>query len=235
MLKKLLLVIVLLIVAGSLFFAFQFMNSGSDSGLENQTVLLLAVDPGEQRPGMGGVDMAFALEVEGRNIKKITPIYPGGLYHPTQEAPPEIKAQGLNQLVMHDSLWDADPEVGAKLAQEIVEYHTGIKTDTVIIVNPTAVDALIQAVGPVNVPGRGMVSGNSIEFLRYEQTEGMSRGNAVESLMRPIFEKAQDEQNFMALSRVAIEQYLQGNIAVVPQDQVLKFALANGLGYFFNK
>ena len=71
-------------------------------------------------------------------------------------------------------------EAGSKVAQEIVKYHTGMETDLVVIVTPEAIDAMIQAIGPVYVEGKGYVTGNSIEFLREEQDQdGMSRGSAV--------------------------------------------------------
>ena len=35
-----------------------------------------------------------------------------------------------------------------------------------VIVTPEAIDAMIKAIGPVHVKGKGYVTGNSIEFLR---------------------------------------------------------------------
>ncbi len=232
MLKKILIIFLLLLVAGTGFLAYQYLVADSDINIENQTVLLLCADPEEQRPGLGGVDMAFALEIKDMKIKEVTPIYPGGMYHPTEPAPPEVQAQGLSVLVLHDSLWDADPKVGTKLAQEIVEYHTGIKTDTVVAVTPEVVDDMIQEVGPIYVPGRGYITGNSIEILREQQhKEGMSRGDAVESLMNPIFEASKDKQNFLALSRIGINHYVKGNVLVVPRSMATKLALSAGLDY----
>lgn len=45
----------------------------------NHNVLVLLADTDEQRPGIGAVDMAFAINVVNGNIGKVTPIYPGGM------------------------------------------------------------------------------------------------------------------------------------------------------------
>ena len=156
----------------------------------DHTILLLCVDPSEARPGLGGVDMAFAVHVVDGDIKNMTSIYPGGMMHPTASAPAGV---GTGRLMMHDTLWDADLEKGAKLAQETVESNTGIKTDAVVMVTPTAIDAFIAAVGPIDVPGQGTVTGNSLEFLRAEQNSGgMNRSSAVQSIMKPILNATKD-------------------------------------------
>ena len=147
--------------------------------------------------------------------------------HPTASAPAEA---GTGVLMLHDTLWDADPEVGAKLAQETVQANTGIKTDAVVMVTPEAIDAMIAAVGPINVPGQGTVTGNSIEFLRAEQnTGGMNRSSAVQSIMKPILNATKDPTKYAALSQVAVDQYLKGNIVVIPQSLFTQFAISKGI------
>ena len=151
----------------------------------DHTILLLCVDPSEARPGLGGVDMAFAVHVVDGDIKNMTSLYPGGMMHPTASAPAGV---ATGRLMMTTHCGDADLEKGAKLAQETVQSNTGIKTDAVVMVTPTAIDAFIAAVGPIEVPGQGTVTGNSLEFLRAEQnTGGMNRSSAVQSIMKPIF------------------------------------------------
>jgi hypothetical protein len=92
-------------------------------------------------------------------------------------------------------------------------------------------DAMINTIGPVYVEGQGYVSGNSIEFLRNEQNGGMSRGNAVESLMKGIMNAAQDPSKRSALLKTGFAEYTQGHIAVVPKDLFLKVLVSNGLDY----
>ena len=227
--KKILLIIILaLIIIAAAFVIYQYEQPASTNVMRgNHTLLLLTVDPSEQRPGMGGVDMAFAVNVTDGNVKNLTPIYPGGMMHPTAAAPAGVDT---GRLMLHDTLWDADPAVGAKLAQETVQANTGIKTDAVVIVTPDAIDAMIAAVGPINVPGQGNVTGNSIQFLREEQNSGgMSRGTAVESIMKPILNATKNPSKYGVLAQVATDQYMKGNIVVVPSSLFSQFAISKGI------
>ena len=231
--KKILLIIILaLIVIAAAFVIYQYEQPASTNVMKgNHTLLLLTVDPSEQRPGMGGVDMAFAVNTVDGNVKNLTPIYPGGMMHPTAMEP---AAASTGRLMLHDTLWDADPAVGAKLAQETVEANTGIKTDAVVMVTPDAIDAMIAAIGPINVPGQGTVTGNSIQFLRAEQNSGgMSRGNAVESIMKPILNATKDPSKYSTLAQIAVDQYMKGNIQVVPSSLFTQFAVSKGINAIF--
>lgn len=197
----------------------------------DHSVLMLCVDPSEKRPGMGAVDMAFVIHTHDGHVVNTTPIYPGGMSHPTASPPQYLKEnQGVNVLYLHDSLWDKDVEKGAKLAQEIVEYNTGYKTDAVVILNPDAVDALIQSIGPITINGQTYVNGSSIEFLRNEQYGGMSRGNAVEGMMKAIMNKSSDPANYSKLLQTGASEYTKGNIVVIPKDLFIKLLISNGLG-----
>ena len=226
--KILLLIILILIGLAAAFVIYQYEQPASTNVMRGEhTILLLCVDPSEARPGIGGVDMAFAVQVVDGNVKNLTSIYPGGMSHPSASAPAEV---GTGVLMLHDTLWDADPEVGAKLAQETVQANTGIKTDAVVIVTPEAIDAMIAAVGPITVPGQGTVTGNSIEFLRAEQnTGGMNRSSAVQSIMKPILNATKDPTKYSALSQVAVDQYLKGNIVVIPKSLFTQFAISKGI------
>ncbi|MBZ2167076.1 DUF4012 domain-containing protein [Methanobacterium spitsbergense] len=224
--KKILLIIILILIGlVAAFVIYQYEQPASTNMMKgNHTLLLLTVDPSEQRPGMGGVDMAFAVYTVDGDVKNLTPIYPGGMMHPTAMEPAGV---GTGRLMLHDTLWDADPAVGAKLAQETVVANTGIKTDGVVMVTP---DAMIAAVGPINVPGQGKVTGNSIQFLRAEQNSGgMSRGSAVESIMKPIMNATKDPSKYATLAQIAVDQYMKGNIAVVPSSLFTQFAISKGI------
>jgi hypothetical protein len=226
--RILLLIILILIGVAAAFVIYQYEQPASTNVMRgDHTILLLCVDPSEARPGLGGVDMAFAVHVVDGNIKNMTSIYPGGMMHPTAMEP---AGAGSGRLMLHDTLWDADPAVGAKLAQETVQANTGIKTDAVVMVTPTAIDAFIAAVGPINVPGQGNVTGNSIEFLRAEQnTGGMNRSSAVQSIMKPILNATKDPSKYATLAQVAIDQYSKGNIVVIPKDLFTQFAISKGI------
>lgn len=219
-------VIILAVFVGGLLFLYMNENGPLQSTL-NSKVLVLCADPSEARPGVGGVDMAFIIDLEHGDVKNFTPIYPGGMSHPSAAPPAGVDTGAL---MLHDTLWEEDIPAGAKLAQETVEYNTGIKTDAVVIVTPDAIDAILQAIGGVEVPGQGFVQGNSLEFLRGEQDQGgMSRGNAIESLANGIKSAAQDPGKRSAIMTTIIAQYNAGNIIVVPNDFAFRFMTAEGL------
>lgn len=213
---------------------FNFYSHGKEKFEGNYHVLLLCVDPSEQRPGVGAVDMAFVVNVTHGKVVNMTPIYPGGMANPTLSPTADMKKYGIDKYYLHDSLWSSDVEAGAKIAQETVEYNTGLKTDLVVIVTPEAIDAIIQAVGPIYVEGQGNVTGNSITFLREEQNqEGMLRGSAVESLMSAIKDAVQNPNNRKALMQTVSTQYSQGHIYVIPSDVFREFVVYEGINNLF--
>ncbi|MBP2046673.1 DUF4012 domain-containing protein, partial [Methanobacterium aggregans] len=114
---------------------------------------------------------------------------------------------------------------------EIVEYNKGIKTDAVVMITPDAVNALVSAAGPIYVDGYGYVTNDSINFIRGEQSGGgMTRGVAVESVMKPIIDSAESNPvTFLKLANVALDQYNKGYIRVVPKDFVAQFAITKSL------
>jgi hypothetical protein len=229
--KKIGIALLILIAAGLGVVAYEYQTTTAAENVMvgNHNILLLCVDPSEKRPGMGAVDMAFVISTHDGSVVNTTPIYPHHLTHPTASPPQYLQEEGMTKLYLHDSLWSNDTEAGAKLAQEIVEYNTGYKTDIVVIVNPEAVDAMISAIGPIYVEGQGYVNVSSIDIIRDEQyNQGISRGNAVESLMNPIKESIKNKTKFMALLRVAAIEYAKGNVVVVPKDAFIKIAIANG-------
>ena len=230
--KKIAIIILLIFIAGLLFVAYEYETTTAEENVMegDHNVLLLCADPSEKRPGIGAVDMAFIINTHNGNIKNVTPIYPGHMAHPTASPPQYLKdTQGVNKLYLHDSLWSADVENGTKLAQEIVQYNTGLKTDIVVVVTPDAIDAMIQAVGPIYINGT-QFNGSSIEFVRNEQyNQHMSRGNAVESVMKSVMNATKDQNKRSALLNAAAVEYAKGNIVVVPKDAFIKIAIANGL------
>ena len=233
--KKLIaLIILIILIAGAGLVISHYYSQGKEKFEGNYNVLLLCVDTSEQRPGVGAVDMAFVMNVNGGKVINMTPVYPGGLAHPTLSPTSDMKSYGIDKYYLHDSLWTSDVEKGSKIAQETVEYNTGMKTDLVIIVTPESIDAIIQAVGPINVEGQGQVTGNSIDFLREEQNEnGVSRGSAVQSLMEGIKTAVQDPNNRKALMETVSAQYSQGHLYVIPADVFQQFVVYEGINNLF--
>ena len=196
----------------------------------DHTILLLTADPTEKRAGIGAVDMAFAIGVHDGSITNLTPIYPGGMRSSVVDEPAEA---GTGKMLLHDSLWYADTASDVKNSQEIVQTNTGIKTDAVVIVTPDAVDAILNAIGPINVPGyNGNGTNAAVSFIRNmteEKNSTMSRGNATEILMKPVLTAAKDPSKSGALFQVIVQQYAQGNIVVIPKDLMTQFAISKSL------
>lgn len=210
-------------------------NSSSNTISGNHTLLVMGADPSEKRPGPGACDMALIVNVENTTITNVTSLYPGGMAHPTLSPPAEAAAQGDTQLYLHDSLWWTNTTYDAQVAQQIVEYNTGIQTDGVVIIKTEALDAMVQAVGPIYVSGEGQVPNTDvIDFLRQEQENGMTRGNAVQSVGNAIKNATHDKTKRHKLIQVVTDQYSKGNIIVVPQSLYTQFASAETLNKLFS-
>jgi hypothetical protein len=231
---KLILVAVLIFLLGAAAFViYEYEQPSSVNTMKGEhNILLLCVDPTEDNgtEGMGSVDMAFAVYVVDGNVKNVTSIYPGGLRSSNLTEPPEL---GTGNMLLHDSLYAVSTEEGAQQAQEIVEYNKGIKTDAVVMVTPDAIDALLTAVGPVEVNGQNQTITDSIGFIRNmteEKNSTEKRADAVHSLMDPILNAAEDDPTiYLNLANVAMDQYNKGNIRVVPSDLVAQFAVTKSV------
>jgi hypothetical protein len=229
--KNIIIIILFLAIVGLSVSAYQlYVSTSEDITMGEHNVLVLCTDPTEGRPGVGGVDMAFLIKLEDGSITNVTSIYPGGMVHPTAEVPAYLRSIGESQLRLHDSLWENDTEAGSKLAQEIVELNTGLKSDIVIIVTPEAVDAVLTSIGPIYVDGLGDVSGSSLELIRDEEYgKGTDRGKTVRGMMDGIFNATKDKSKYMTMINVGINQYNQGNIFVYPKSAFAKFVISAGI------
>jgi anionic cell wall polymer biosynthesis LytR-Cps2A-Psr (LCP) family protein len=230
--KKIILLIIILVLVGIAagYVIYQNEQPASTNIMKgNHTILLLTADPSEKRPGIGAVDMAFAIGVSNGSVTNLTPIYPGEMRSATATEPPEA---GTGKMLLHDSLWYADTAADVKNSQEIVETNTGIKTDAVVIVTPEAVDAILNSIGPIDVPGYTNGTNASINYIRNmteEKGSTLSRGQASELLMKPVLSAMKDPSKSPALFQAALQQYLKGNIVVIPSDLMTQFAIAKGL------
>lgn len=208
-------------------------NSPLNTAL-NAKVLVLCADPSEGRPGPGAADMAFNINFTDGNISGIVPIYPGGMAHPNASAPEEVQEMGVTKLMLHDTLWYNNTTLDAKLAQETVEYNTGIKTDVVVIVKTDAVDAVLESIGGVYINGT-LVTNNSLDFMRDEQKSGgLRRGSAIETVAYAIKDSYKNESNRAKIRATIVDQYNKGNIIVVPDSFASKFLAADALNKMFS-
>lgn len=223
--SKKLLILMILIFVGFIGLIGAFLFIGASDQPSDHSMLVLLVDPQEHQPGLGAVDFAFVVQLENYSITDLTPIYPTGPplgFHPTTAPPIEMTNVHVYKLYLHDALYDAPLNTGAKHAQEIVEYNKGIKTDSVIIIKPQAVDAILESIGGVDING-SHVTNNSLSFLRDEQNNGnISRPDIVESMGFAIKEESKNSSKRAAMIQAITIQYAEGNIVVIPNDLFLK-------------
>lgn len=233
--KKLIIAIIIVVLIGlfamiaSVVF---FDDTNLDEGSKN--ILVCAIDESEDRPGMGACDMAYIVHIEDGTLKNYTPVYPGGLTHPTAVEPQEAQEQGAGSaLLLHDSFWDADNYKGMQLAKEIVEHNTNVSIDSVVAINTQAFDAILDASAPLEVNGKTLnVSG--LDFIREEDWGyGMSRGDAVMEIVKAAANSAKDPVKKSAMINAALDQYSKGNIVMDQQGAFVNLLASKGIETIF--
>lgn len=235
--KRLLIAILVVVIIGlmAIIAGALFIGNQSDLVKGDKNILVCAIDEGEDRPGMGACDMAFIINLENGVIKNYTPVYPGGLTHPTASEPQEAQQQGAgSSLLLHDAFWDADNNKGMQLAKEIVEYQTNESVDSVIAINSGALDAILSAAGPLKVNGK-LTNASGIDIIREEDWgNGVSRGDAVISIVKAAANAAASNPNTKsAMINAAIDQYSKGNIIMDNEGDFVGLIASKGLGSIF--
>ena len=183
--------------------------------------------------------MAFMIHLENGSFKNYTPIYPGGMTHPTQPAPGGI---GGN-MYLHDCLWDG-VDNGVKYAQEIVEYNTGLHSDVVVIIYDEGLDNILDTIRPLEVNGEvtnlsaaDIVRSNDAYngYAGSENVQGtMSRGDAVMVLTKAIATAAKDPDKKATMVKAALDEYSKGNIVMIPEGSFTKLLATKGFGQLGN-
>lgn len=228
---KLLLVVILILISAVVAFSiYKYEQPASSNVMKgDHNILVLLADTDEQRPGIGAVDMAYVFHVTDGDIKNITTIYPGGMRSTTIEEP---AAAGTGKMLLNDALWYNNTTQDAQYAQSIVQENMNIKTDAVVIITPAAVDAVVNAAGPINIQGYGPVTNNTMDVIRNlteKKNSTLSRGNATDQIMNPILAAAKNPTKAPGLFKVIIQQYMAGNIVVIPKDLMTQFAISKGI------
>ena len=234
--RKLLIAILIVVLIGLITIIAGALFIGHDTELTegNKNILVCAIDESEPRPGMGACDMAFIVTLDNGTLKNYTAIYPGGLTHPTAAEPAEAQSQGAgSKLLLHDAFWSTDNAEAMKLAKEIVEYNTNMKIDSVVAVNTEALDAVLNAAGPIDINGTPTnVSG--IDIIREEDWgNGVSRGDAVLNIVKSAARAAKDPEVKSAMINAAIDQYSKGNIIMDQQGAFVGLLASKGIETFF--
>jgi len=231
--KKLIIAILLVILVGLLASIYGALNTGPDLSQEDKDILLLTADKYEQ--SNGGVDMAFIIHLENGSFSNYTPIYPGGMTHPTQ---PASSAIGGGKMFLHDSLYDGI-EDGMQYAKEIVEYNTNMTPDAVVLVYDEGVDNIIDSIRPLKVDGvETNLSATDIirENDAYNGYAGndavsgtMSRSDAVMVLVKALAQAAADPDKKATMVQAALQEYSKGNIVMQPEGSFTKLLATKGI------
>ncbi len=234
--KKLIIAILLVILFGLLTLIAGTLFIGPDLTQGKMNVLVLAADKYEQPNG--GVDMAFVVHLENGSLINYTPVYPGGMSHPTKSAPGNIGGK----MMMHDCLWDGTSG-GMQNAKEIVEANTNLSVDAVVIIYDEGLDNIINSVRPFYVdgeecnlsaadivrendgyngyPGSGSANGN------------MSRGDAVMVLVKALSNATKDPNKKSTMIQAAMDQYSKGNIIMTPEGAFARLLATKGFDKLF--
>ncbi len=230
--KKLIIAILLVILAGIWIMIAGALFMTPDLTSESKDILVLASDKYEQ--SNGGVDMAFMVHLENGSLKNYTPIYPGGMSHPTQPAPGGLGGR----MMMHDCLWDG-LDVGMRYAQEIVEANTGMHSDAVVLVYDEGLDHIIDSVRPIYINGEES-NLSAVDMVRQndayngypgnENVQGtMSRGDAVMELAKALANITKDPDKKNTMIQTALKEYSNGNIVMQPQGSFTKLLATKGI------
>lgn len=231
--KKLIIAILLVILIGLLVYIAGALFVGPDLTQESKDILVLASDKYEQQNG--GVDMAFMIHLENGSLANYTPVYPGGMTHPTQ---PASSALGGGKMFMHDCLYDGIDQ-GMEYAREIVEYNTGMKSDAVVVVYDEAVDHVIESVSPLIVDGEPKnLSATAIirendaynGYAGNENVPGnMSRADAVMVLAKALSNASKDPVKKNTMVQTALNEYANGNIIMKPEGSFTRLLATKGI------
>ena len=231
--KKLIIASLLVILVGLLASIYGALNTGPNLTEENKDILILAADKYEQ--SNGGVDMAFMIHLENGSFANYTPIYPGGMTHPTQ---PASSALGGGKMFLHDSLYDG-VEQGMQYAKEIVEANTNLTADAVVLVYDEGVDNVINSVRPLKVDGQE-TNLSATDIIRendayngYAGNEGvtgtMSRSDAVMVLVKALAQAAANPDKKATMIKTALDEYSKGNIIMQPEGAFTKLLATKGI------
>ena len=227
--KKLIIAILLVILLGLLMIIYGALFMTPDLTLESKNILVLASEKDEQPNG--SVDMAFMVHLENGSLKNYTPVYPGGMSHPTKSAPGNLGGK------MHDCLWDG-PDQGMEYAKEIVAANTGMQADAVVVVYDEGIDNVIDSVRPLTVDGvEKNISATDIirendaynGYPGNENVQGtMSRGDAVMELVKALSQAAKDPTKKTTMVQKALDEYSKGNILMKPTGSFTKLLATKG-------
>lgn len=230
--KKLIIAILLVILIGQIFVIAGALFMTPDLTAESKNILVLASGKDEQPNG--SVDMAYMIHLENGSLANWTPVYPGGMYHPSQPAPGGLSGN----MFLHDCLWDG-PSQGMDFAKEIVEINTGMHADAVVVVYDEGIEHIIDSIRPLYVDGK-VTNLSAVDVIRsndayngYAGSEKMpgtmSRGDAVMVLAKAVSNATKDPEKKSTMVQKALEEYSNGNILMKPEGSFTKLLATKGI------
>lgn len=229
--KKLIIGILLVTLIGLLVVIYGALFMTPDLTLESKNILVLASDKTEQPNG--AVDMGYMVHLENGSLRNYTPVYPGGMTHPTQHAPGGLSGK----MFLHDCLWDGTDK-GMDYAKEIVAANTGMQADAVVVVYDEGLDNVIDSIRPLvvdgvekNISATDIVRENDAYngYPGNENVQGtMSRGDAVMELAKALAQAAKDPNKKSTMVQKALEEYSKGNILMKPEGSFTKLLATKG-------
>ena len=119
-------------------------------------------------------------------------------------------------------------------AKEIVEYNTNVTIDSVVAINSQALDAILQAAGPLEINGE-LTNASGIDIIREEDyNNGATRGEAVLEIVKAAANAAsKDDAVKSAMVNAALDQYSKGNIIMDEKGAFAGLLASKGFSSLF--
>ncbi|WP_297981557.1 DUF4012 domain-containing protein [uncultured Methanobrevibacter sp.] len=229
--KKIIIAILVVILAWFGFVIGEIFLGSPDLTQEDKTILVLALDKYEQSGG--GCDMAYLVYLENGSLANYTPVYPGGMSHPSVSA-----TGGLSgNLMLHDCMmYGADD--GMEYAKEIVAARQGVEADAVVAVYDEGLDNIIDSIRPLTVDGE-VTNLTAADIIRENDayngyksngwvTGTMSRADAVMVLVKALSQAAKDPNKKATMIQSALTEYNNGNIIMRPDGSFKRLLATKG-------
>jgi hypothetical protein len=187
---------------------------------EPRSYLILAQNNDEMRATGGFISAAGVVRFENGRIAdlKLADSYAADNLAQPHPLPPRPLSEwmGAEMLMLRDSNWSPDFPTSAEVARALYAQDQGVFTDGVIALDMEAVRLLVEALGPLNVPGfEGPVTADNVldNMKRAWETPADSSGTVQEAQTSDWWLKRKD---FMGdLVSVALDK-LQGGSDLNP-------------------
>ena len=178
-----------------------------------RTYLVLAQNNDELRPTGGFISGAGHVRLDNGQITeiKLGDSYAVDNFEQPHPEPPAMlrELMGADLLLLRDSNWSPDFPTSALVARALYAQDRGIDTDGAIALDMEAVRLLVEAVGPLQVPGieQPITGENTIAALKQAWEAPPTTQDTVQSSTSNWWEKRKD---FLGIMVAAVMAKLQG-------------------------